>query len=300
MKFSLSAKPGEILQKIKTSYEDYRARRRQRKLDMALVHAARYGTLAKVEKLIAAGARAQGEDGEGNNALGNAVRRGDADVAMVSALLAAGGDPDSHIKSSYHSALVESIVSGKPAIFAALLQAGADTGKADAYGASPLHAALNAGRHDMAGQLVDAGADVNAAGYRGRSPLFLAVRSNRPKMVEKLLAAGADVAQRDHYGYTPVDYARHRRCLDVLPALLAAQDQRVAPWQKLGDQEIASVSINRALGYRITEIFNFETSQYKAISRNLETGQEAIAVRGFAEMTDKALVEKAAARLKGG
>lgn len=99
-----------------------------------------------------------GVDAYGRSPLHDAAARGDA--AAVSALLAAGSDPDA----------------------------------ADDNGWTPLHFAAQARSAAVAGLLLDAGARVDPVDAHGNTPLWRATFESRGDgaVIERLLAAGAD------------------------------------------------------------------------------------------------------------
>ena len=128
-----------------------------------------------------------------------------------------------------------------------LLGSGADAGKADSRGDTPLHHAvdrLSKFSADVVGALVDGGADPNAKNPEGETPLHTAIRNGgnaeNPKVVEALLAAGADPCIRDAAGYIPYSTAReggavhgmlanaggHDRACDGAPEIVGA-DRRM-------------------------------------------------------------------------
>lgn len=65
---------------------------------------------------------------------------------------------------------------------------------------------------------------------------------------------------------------------------------------------ISRVQRQPAIGYKLTEIFNFSTRTYTCLGRNLETNAESMAVRTFDEFDDKAVIREAfgALRARGG
>ncbi len=99
-------------------------------------------------------------------------------------------------------------VERSPAVVAALLDAGADTEAADAYGSTPLHyAVLNRADREVLALLLEHGADVNARDNQGQAPLHLAAKRHRVDAARLLLGQGAQVNARDDGGRTPLSYA---------------------------------------------------------------------------------------------
>lgn len=136
------------------------------------------------------------------------------DPAVLGAALAAGWPVDRPGKPGLvgggATALILAVEADRPGMVDALLEAGADSGRADQQGATALHAAADGwpARTEVAKRLLAAGADPNARGAGGRSPLHLALLRLRSSgvsipLVELLVAAGADPGMRDDDGKTP-------------------------------------------------------------------------------------------------
>ena len=75
---------------------------------------------------------------------------------------------------------------------------------------SPLHSAVAAGQHRIAGELIAAGADVNARQQGGFTPLHGAAFSGDIDIANLLLASGADATLRSDDGKTAAEIARER------------------------------------------------------------------------------------------
>lgn len=113
------------------------------------------------------------------------------------------------------TALVLAAEEDRPAMVAALLEAGADPMLADEFGRTPLHAAAEpcAQRIAVAELLLKAGADPNDRDSQGRTPLHVALQMLRSycvsvELVRVLVAAGADPRVRDAQGATPFQVDR--------------------------------------------------------------------------------------------
>ena len=64
-------------------------------------------------------------------------------------------------------------------------------------GGTPLHAAANSGRTEVAALLIAAGGDVNADSRQLSTPLHLAVQLGNRELVELLLSKGANPERRN-------------------------------------------------------------------------------------------------------
>ena len=75
------------------------------------------------------------------------------------------------------------------------------------------------------------------------------------------------------------------------PAVPASAPQ----WQVLAEDEIACVADRPAIGYRLTDIFNFATQTHTRIAHNHNTKADTMVVRDFSDYTHKQAIERAAA-----
>ena len=74
----------------------------------------------------------------------------------------------------------------------ALVEAGADIGKLDKLGGTPLHVASSFGEHELVSRLLDLGCDIKAGRTSDEaSPLVLAVIQDHVDVVKLLLSKGA-------------------------------------------------------------------------------------------------------------
>lgn len=170
-----------------------------------LCSAVRCGQVNKVHFLLAAGADANLTDSQEETPLYTAALRGDADVCRQ--LLAAGAQVDAGDKKTGASPLLAVLSAGyagklprteADTIALLLLNAGAQTGAADAEGNTLLHFASPAVIH----RLLAAGLSPHATNYLGRTPLF---SSRERAVVDALLAAGADIQAHDGEGNSAFD-----------------------------------------------------------------------------------------------
>ena len=83
------------------------------------------------------------------------------------------------------------------------IRAGSDLNARDAYGSTPLIAAITFGRTEVATALIDARADLTIANNDGSTPLHIAAFMCHPEVVTALLEAGADKEALNRWGSTP-------------------------------------------------------------------------------------------------
>lgn len=111
-----------------------------------------------------------------------------------------------------------------------------------------------------------------------------------------------EIAQANGHEATAEALARAEAKARQLRALFAPADvpppapvpsESLTQWTKLGDDRIARIHDDVAIGYRLTDIFNFDTREVKSLSRNLDTGAEAHETRGFDDIADKTAIEAA-------
>lgn len=185
-------------------------------------------------------------------------------------------------------------------------------------------------------RLLSGGANINAQDDNGATPLMLSAMTGVRRTCELLLECGADIHLTDHAGKTASVYAteaRHyalalrladiesttKRKVVTPPAPPPAMAAPAAPppavvsfpfpvaeeetgWSKQGKNKIACVTIEKSLGYKITEIFNFEARTYVCLSQNIKTSAEALVHKTFDDFADKGALLTALEqlRLQGG
>lgn len=110
----------------------------------------------------------------GNPPLSFACNRSTPEV--VEALIRSGADPNNKEREDGHTALIRACTNLKygPEIVALLLSHGARPNDDNEYKYTPLHVAVNCGRHDIARLLVRAGANTDAKEEGGHTPVDLA------------------------------------------------------------------------------------------------------------------------------
>jgi hypothetical protein len=138
--------------------------------------------------------------------------------ACVKVLLDAGADTERAEKDGC-TALIAAAFCGHAACVNALLDAGADKERAKKDGCTALMAAAFHGHEECVKALLDAGADKNCAQKDGRTALMFAANKGHEACVKALLDAGADknCAQKD--GCTALMFAAvhgHEACVKAL------------------------------------------------------------------------------------
>lgn len=231
-----------------------------------LVEAADEGFVEGIRLLVARGADIEGNS-ERRTALHQAVYRNNKEAAGV--LLELGANIDAVMSYDKRTALLEAQYYSRDVMIDFLVEKGANLNMQDKEGKTVLHHAAYYGNASQLKMFLDHGADPS-------------VRDNK-------LNTAADIARKDYPG---------------IAAMLGDVSEPTAKppeegWQLTAADEVARVSVRSAIGYRLTEIFNFTTRQYVHIAQNTNTNAESHTLRGFDELPDPSLVEAAHKALKG-
>ena len=194
---------------------------------------------------------------------------------------------------------MRAVLNRSPELVKTLLAAGAEADAKDSYGDTPLIQAVRAGTGDIVQMLVEKGANVNAVARDGNTTLHFAASQGFANLARFLIEKGASVNAANGNLNTPADVAEKE-----YPGLAkmirgeAAPPAEIAPaadssWKLVAPDEIAHVAIKDAIGYRVTEIFNFKARTYTHIACNLESRAESQAVKAFSDLDGGGLVGEA-------
>jgi uncharacterized protein len=268
----------------------------QQALDAKLAEAVRSGDLVQVTRALEKGGNPNtAANWKEENAFSVAIEAKNLD--LVKLLLQRGADPNKPLGYRKNTPFLSAVRSGDNRIATALLDAKAEVNAATVDGNSALILAAAAGNTQLALTLLERGAEPDAPGGKGWTPLFYAARRGDTQTIGKLLAEGARTDRFDEDGRTVLDIARAHDRREAYNQIQAHIDTLSPEWVKTAEQEVAHVSIRRALGYRLTEIFNFETKQRTLIAHNYTTGLDSLTRSAFDEAADKLVLDQAAAKL---
>ena len=158
--------------------------------------------------LINAGADVKAKTDDGRTVLYAAASN--ENVEVVSALIKAGASVANAVVPGRESELHNAALGNdNPAVFEALIAAGADPDARDESGRTPLHiAARYADKPSILETLIAAGTNPNARDERGRTPLHRASGYyDRAQAIKTLISLGAEPNVRDEDGNTPLHLA---------------------------------------------------------------------------------------------
>lgn len=185
-----------------------------------------------------------------------------------------------------------------------LLSRGADPNGSTRNDYTPLILAAANGDMATVRMLCEHGANVNAQNKDGHSSLHRAAYWGRGDVIEYLLTQGADAMLRDARMELAADIAAKEKYPGIaallrgeLDAGRAVAEETHDGWHKTAVHEIALVTDKPAIGYRITEIFNFKAGHYTHIAANLKTGMESQSQRGFDDFGETEALREAMSAL---
>ncbi|MBI1215158.1 MAG: hypothetical protein GC185_04980 [Alphaproteobacteria bacterium] len=248
----------------------------------------------------------------GKARMNTAISRGEID--KMSALLSRGLNIE--LTDDYgDSFLINAIYANNPRAVALLLEKGASTVTSAVRHGSPLLLAAQKGNLEICEKLVEKDPALLTLRDRdGNTPLHKAAESGHEEVAAFLLHKGVDPHAKNKANRTPLFLAQSKNnfnvasILEALPkpptayavpqAAETAQPETETGWRKLADDCVAHVKDAPAIGYRITEIFNFAARERVTLYRNLETGAESVDVKDFARIAQKAPLERALAELQ--
>lgn len=190
-----------------------------------------------------------------------------------------------------------------------LIERGCPVDMPGPYGYTPLRMACAGGQVAAAKLLLEKGAQIDHPDENGFTPLHGAAQAGKMDMIVFLIDAGADMNARDRHMNTAADVAnkQYPRIAEYLWEKMGVETSAVAPasedgWHVTGENEIAHVSSKPAIGYRMTEVFNFSAKIYTHIAENTRTHAESNSVKTFDELAGSLILEQAfeAFRARGG
>jgi len=218
------------------------------------------------------------------------------DVDKMRAAIAAGADVNHNEGDLLYMAAYSGFVEG----VALLLDHGANPNAKISSGHSALMEAARDGNTRIAQLLLDKGADINAKQDDGKTALHHAAERGRGSTIRLLLDRGADPLATDNKMNTPADSAEkeYPRVADLIRGK-QPEDFRKPPdvpatgWHLTAKDEVSSITEKPAIGYRLTEIFNFGAGTYTRIAHNMKTGSESQSMRFLDEFTNPAAINAA-------
>ncbi len=154
----------------------------------AVAIAANKGNLMVLDYLFAHGAKANVQNGNGEQVLDNAVQMGNKDVVerLLVQLKKEGVDPQ-----NFGTAVLIAAKTGKADMLELLANAGAPLESRSPDGYLPIHWAVKNGNYDAMMFLMSKGADVNAKCGQGYSVLDWATNEGYTRLIKALKKAGA-------------------------------------------------------------------------------------------------------------
>lgn len=266
------------------------------------------------------------QDHEGKTALYHAVENNDAESVRL--LLKAGANPDIQ-NTNGRTALYQAAENKSSPIAKFLLDAGANPDIQNGNGWTPLHRAAyhsgtTASSMDIVTLLVSARANPFIGNPNGKtasqSPTTFEIKallqSYEKEWTEKNLGeqarvprlqaktpvstSGAQMSPQTRKNIELLEKSIPARGHGVTSGVAASPDNQDAPsasapqnWTLFPPSTIAHVSDYSPVGYRLTEIFNFETRQYLMITRNTDSGFESATQSGFDDLRDKTALSRA-------
>lgn len=218
------------------------------------------------------------------------------------------------MESSYKGSLLEyAVANAKEEIVSFLINRGADLDQKTLAGATCLHTAARTGHIEIADLLLKKKPDLlnQACLQRGDTALHWAALYGQEDFAAFLISKGADPDIRNNKNRTALAVAREYRRADVCRALEKVTKKTAFPppdpepiepkitegWRKLAPEKVAHISTETEIGYRITDIFNFESRDRLRIVQNLKTKTETAETKTFEDFIDQSVLEEACAAL---
>lgn len=184
-----------------------------------------------------------------------------------------------------------------------IIEVGADVNPESSYN-KPLFRAISEGLTNVAKVLIEKGAPTKVEGD-SETALHRAAERGMLELVRFLVEKGCDPEEKNGSYETPSILALKRGhhgiisyLSDVIAERNAAKNQAPeAGWTMTAADEIAHISENDIVGYRLTRLFNFTSRTCTQLACNLKSGNESQAVASF-DNYDEAYLEKALRELQ--
>lgn len=282
-----------------------------------LLKAVRAGDIVAAKAALKNGADANARDAKGKTGLHLAVASrdysgyGDKGRELLSLFLnrKVGIDSRDHKgATALHDAVLDDSYTSCKYKIEDLATFGADVNARDNNGQTPLHYAVARGnKNEGLKTLLSKSVSINASDKNGVTPLHLAAARGEQDIVKHLLSHGANATILTKDGKSVGDYAEENgheylaqvlraetvRHAQILAEREAARKRAEDPWTLLLPDKVSLSSVEKKIGYKLTEVFNFNARTYTKIAQNMQTKAEAVTVKSFDDFDDKTLIEKA-------
>jgi hypothetical protein len=252
----------------------------------------------------------------------NAVRRND--IKKVEKFLDS-GFPIEFETWSGNNALLFAVIDGHKEMTEMLIRRGAnfaryyghfalgDEGRQDTL----LHIAAECGHKDIVNLLLEHDkydkSLINKVDGKKNTALHLAAAKGHADIVTILLEHGFDASIKGASGKTPMGLAhqgRHEKVVELLAATQKKQLEQAPPpppkepqpprqpeWKLVSPHSVAHVSEMTDIGYKLADVFNFESRERIRIINNLKTKADHIETTAFTELPDQKQIGDAYAAL---
>ncbi len=217
------------------------------------------------------------------------------DTAKMREAITAGADPNIADGDLLYTCAYSGFEEG----VALLIEHGANTNAKTHSGHSALMEAARDGSTLIVQLLLDNGADIDARQDDGKTALHHAAERGRAATIRLLLDRGANPMAVDNKMNTAADVAEkeHPRVADLIrgkqPVDFRKLAEPVEGWHLTAKDEVSAVTEKAAIGYRLTEIFNFGAGTYTRIAHNIKTGAESQSLRFMDEFPNRAALDAA-------
>ena len=283
-----------------------------------LILAVEQGALTTAQMLIDAGADPNIQNNKGETALHITAKKGNPEICKI--LLDGGANPDiQEINGS--TSLIIAAMQSNPDIARTLLAKKANPDIQNKNGQTALHMSAFTLNHELIDILIKAHANPNIKNADGRFASSLAGTEYCRSLISHY-SQGWAPSPREPFTPRPQKEtpkpegtaSQTFKYLDRLDQILnrhkadapkdtdgkprtpgeAASTADVSPsWTFMPPYMLAKSTTLGDVGYRLTEVFNFETRQYISAMQNTLTGYESGTQRSFDEMSDKTLLSQA-------